>query len=804
MPHTPIVSVCMPMYNASSYLRECIDSVLEQTFTDFELLIADDGSTDDSVAIVKSYADPRIRLICRQHDYIATLNCLIDEARGKYIARMDADDVMLPSRLQRQVAYMDAHPEVDVVGGGCVNVYNPQDTIFTPIVNRDLCLEDFLKGCCISHPTACLRKSALKGQHYSFDYKYAEDYYLWVQLIISGKCIRNLSDILIKYRKGTHQISELHQKQQLELSRQIQYTICQNILQNESQCFNETLTSYQSHNELTVVIPFLNEGAEIINTVRSIRETAKNRVDILVINDHSTDAYPYEQYLSQFNVRYIHNRIRLGAALSKEKGVRNCHTKYFLLLDAHMRFFQEDWDNILVSLLNNNPNRILCCQTIPLHVVNGEVVINENYTHCHGAYLSFDEKEYNPGIHWSAHDKVENHGLDDDRIPAVLGAGYSSSCFYWEKIGGLVGLRHYGCEEAFISIKSWMEGGGCYLINNISIGHLYRVNSPFEIRQAEYVYNYLFILNSIFPEEFITYACKLALNANPEQYAIAQAFLHANKLQLSKTRQKIQSFCTNDINWIIALNRYYAHLNSQYIPNTQILNQTVSNIKELINNGNIDASLYDGATGYLLYLTHYLNCNQQSDVSSLIDKCVDIISNAINSRNISFSLSHGLCGIGWGIIYLYTNSFMDSSCFQILKQIDTLLSEYSPCRISDFSLEDGISGIIYYVSKRITISKVTGYQHKISPSFIAELVDVIEHNPQIITNAVNYAHCANILTHLKSQPTRFLCDSISELSVVPSFVPTSLNIKPTLLNPIASLIKYYESIKFMYYEKEQI
>ncbi|MDE6365975.1 MAG: glycosyltransferase, partial [Muribaculaceae bacterium] len=110
MPHTPIVSVCMPMYNASSYLRECIDSVLEQTFTDFELLIADDGSTDDSVAIVKSYADPRIRLICRQHDYIATLNCLIDEARGKYIARMDADDVMLPSRLQRQVAYMDAHP----------------------------------------------------------------------------------------------------------------------------------------------------------------------------------------------------------------------------------------------------------------------------------------------------------------------------------------------------------------------------------------------------------------------------------------------------------------------------------------------------------------------------------------------------------------------------------------------------------------------------------------------------------------------------------------------------------------------
>ena len=101
----PPVSVCMSMYNASKYLRECINSVLAQTFKDFEFLIVDDGSTDDSAEIVQSYHDSRRRLIKNKHDYIGSLNILLDEARGKYIARMDADDVMMPMRLKIQFEY---------------------------------------------------------------------------------------------------------------------------------------------------------------------------------------------------------------------------------------------------------------------------------------------------------------------------------------------------------------------------------------------------------------------------------------------------------------------------------------------------------------------------------------------------------------------------------------------------------------------------------------------------------------------------------------------------------------------------
>lgn len=115
---SPTVSIYMPMYNASRYLRECIDSVLAQTFTDFEFLIADDGSTDNSVKIVESYSDPRIRLIKREHDYIATLNTLISEAKGKYIAKMDADDIMTPNRISDQFSFMESNTDVDIMFGG--------------------------------------------------------------------------------------------------------------------------------------------------------------------------------------------------------------------------------------------------------------------------------------------------------------------------------------------------------------------------------------------------------------------------------------------------------------------------------------------------------------------------------------------------------------------------------------------------------------------------------------------------------------------------------------------------------------
>src|SRR6476661_6105481 len=116
---TPPVSVLMPVYNAGRYVAEAVESILGQTYADFEFLIVDDGSTDRSRAILERYAarDPRIRLVSRPNTgYAAALNELLGLARGELVARMDADDVALPERLLRQVNYLRAHPEVVCVG----------------------------------------------------------------------------------------------------------------------------------------------------------------------------------------------------------------------------------------------------------------------------------------------------------------------------------------------------------------------------------------------------------------------------------------------------------------------------------------------------------------------------------------------------------------------------------------------------------------------------------------------------------------------------------------------------------------
>lgn len=117
MAPSPKISVCIPMYNAALFIKDCINSVLSQSFQDFELLVVDDGSTDNSCDIVKNIKDNRVRLIQNQHDYVGSLNLLMDEAKGEYIAKMDADDVMCANRLTLQYEYMENHPDVDFIGG---------------------------------------------------------------------------------------------------------------------------------------------------------------------------------------------------------------------------------------------------------------------------------------------------------------------------------------------------------------------------------------------------------------------------------------------------------------------------------------------------------------------------------------------------------------------------------------------------------------------------------------------------------------------------------------------------------------
>ena len=205
----PKVSVLMPVYNGEKYLRQSIDSILGQTFTDFEFLIINDGSTDASVALIESYNDPRIRLMHNETNLklIRTLNEGIKLARGQYIARMDCDDISAPDRLSKQVAFMEAYPEIGVLGTNiCVmdSDGKPNFKVSFPEKHHVLCW-NLSFYCPVCHPSVLVRKGALvTAGGYDQEMLHVEDYELWYRLSKKTK-LANMPDVLLYLRK--HQSS---------------------------------------------------------------------------------------------------------------------------------------------------------------------------------------------------------------------------------------------------------------------------------------------------------------------------------------------------------------------------------------------------------------------------------------------------------------------------------------------------------------------------------------------------------------------------------------------------------------------
>lgn len=451
-----LISICIPVYNASLYLRECIDSILSQSYKDFELLIVDDGSTDNSSAIVHSYNDPRIRLIQNNHNYIGSLNLLLKEAKGKYIARMDADDRMYPNRLQVQFDYMESHPKVDILGSGMQCFGENEDTC-EPYRTGEVGVLEFMECCAIYHPTVMMRKASIDATDmaYKQEYIYAEDYGFWAEALAKGLTIANIPDILLEYRVNPFQVSRTKRTAQHEHSIAIKAEMVRNWTKLVSQFLHEKAEIPISKNKLTAVIPFYNEGIEVGNTVKSIRETAGNSVDVIVINDHSDDGIDYQEMLDGWNVSYIENSHRMGPAVCKEKGVQCCTTPFFILLDAHMRFYQTDWVQLITEELEHNGRQITCCQTKPLTKIDGIVQEKEPYS-TYGAFVYMGVKQYMPISVWNSNPKVK--ALQDGHTLCVLGATYASSKTYWNEINGFKVYSGTAVKKLLSALKlGWKE-----------------------------------------------------------------------------------------------------------------------------------------------------------------------------------------------------------------------------------------------------------------------------------------------------------------------------------------------------------
>jgi Glycosyltransferases involved in cell wall biogenesis len=244
-----------------------------------------------------------------------------------------------------------------------------------------------------------------------------------------------------------------------------------------------------STNKLTVIIPFLNEGKEVYNTVKNLRESSDREFDILLINDASSDGYNYKKVANEFGTNYIEHKERMGVAASRDEGVELCSTEYFLLLDAHMRVYQHDWIDIIVSELRKD-NRVLLCGRTKFLTENGEIPSNAINVCGFGAYIHFNDLS----VHWIDKDLFPDESIYE--IPCILGASYACSKTYWKYLKGLMGLRSYGLDEQLISIKVWLEGGKCRLLKNVTFGHIFRTleKVPYPVGAIDFGYNKLFMV----------------------------------------------------------------------------------------------------------------------------------------------------------------------------------------------------------------------------------------------------------------------------------------------------------------------
>ena len=202
------VSVLMPVYNAEEYLKDAIESILNQTYKNFEFVIINDGSADKSKEIILSYPDSRIVYYENEKNIkvVATLNKGFDLCRGKYIIRMDADDISLATRIEKQVQFMEANPEVGIAGTAIHSFgfmkgdhyYKAEDQIIR---------YKFLHECHLSHPSSIIRTDIIRKHHLKLVIDHVEDYDFFLQIADHSK-MANLQEVLLEYRQSENSTSK--------------------------------------------------------------------------------------------------------------------------------------------------------------------------------------------------------------------------------------------------------------------------------------------------------------------------------------------------------------------------------------------------------------------------------------------------------------------------------------------------------------------------------------------------------------------------------------------------------------------
>ncbi|OZN24964.1 glycosyl transferase family 2 [Actinobacillus seminis] len=232
-----LVSVLVPAYNVSSYVREALSSVLAQTYKHLEIIVIDDGSTDNTGEILNQLAksDTRLRIIHNEKNIgiIKTLNKGLNLAKGDYIARMDADDLIVPDWIEKILNRMENEPHIFAMGGSLqilssntgklAKIYKNGEIFQYPTEHDDI-IRTLPFDNPMAHPTMVMRAEIFSrnGLRYDEHYPKAEDYKLWLEISKIGQ-LANLPDVLLQYRIHENQTSSMHNQQQISTARKIRF-----------------------------------------------------------------------------------------------------------------------------------------------------------------------------------------------------------------------------------------------------------------------------------------------------------------------------------------------------------------------------------------------------------------------------------------------------------------------------------------------------------------------------------------------------------------------------------------------------
>lgn len=211
---SPLVSVVLPVYNVEAYIGECVDSILNQSFQDFEIIVIDDCSTDNTIKLIESYNDPRIVIKKKETNkgLIDSLNLSLVIAKGKYIARMDGDDISKPERFQKQLDILENNNNIDVCG--CwLKQFGMENRIIKYKEYHDEILANMLWSCSMGMCSVMFKRKAFEGFKFDETKKHVEDYDFWSRVAWSST-FYNIQEVLYLYRVHNTQISTIYKQTQ--------------------------------------------------------------------------------------------------------------------------------------------------------------------------------------------------------------------------------------------------------------------------------------------------------------------------------------------------------------------------------------------------------------------------------------------------------------------------------------------------------------------------------------------------------------------------------------------------------------